>query len=383
MASKRKICFVITAQNQYARSVLLLRELKRNPKVDLSIVVGGSAVLSNYGNVPKLMARDGFKADATIPMVVEGGTPLTMAKTTGLGLIEFASAFARIAPDIVLVRGDRYEMLAAAIAAAYLNISVAHIEGGDVTGTIDESVRHAITKLAHIHFPTNNEAYRRLVRMGEHKKSIVNTGAAELEFLEQSNKKSVPDISKLGVGSDVDLKKPFLLVLNHPVTTEYGTNLAHTEALLRAVHALDIPALWFWPNVDAGTDEVSEATRRFREHNPLSKLRFLKYVSPDDFAALLRLTACVVGNSSAGIKEASYFGTPVVNIGTRQTGRLRPRNVLDVPEYDEKKIHKAIDKQLAIGAFPRSSLYFKKGTSKRIVETLIAAPLTVQKRFVD
>src|SRR3989344_3209929 len=169
---KRKICFIITSRNHYARSKLILNELKRRNNVELQIIVGAAALLSNYGDVSSFLKKDGFKHDFKIAMAVEGGSSLAMAKTTGIGVTEFATAFYNLEPDLVVVRGDRYEILSAAVAAAYLNIPLAHIEGGDVTGSIDESVRHAVTKLAHIHFATNKRSKDRILRMGEDPKYI-------------------------------------------------------------------------------------------------------------------------------------------------------------------------------------------------------------------
>lgn len=380
---KKKICFVITAHNQYTRSSLLLQELKGRADVDLSIVVGGSAILDNYGNVPELLRRDGLTAAAQVHMVLEGGTPIAMAKTTGLGLIEFASVFVHIAPDIVVVRGDRYEVLAATIAAAYLNIPIAHIEGGDKSGTIDESVRHAITKLAHLHFATNDAAHARIVRMGEQKSHVFNVGAPEVELAALHESVAMRDINQYGVGATLDLSKPYIIVMNHPVTTEYGMNAEHTEALVRGVYESGLQAVWFWPNVDAGTDEISGAIRRFREREDNARIRFLKYVSSAEFLELLKNAAAIVGNSSAGIKEASYFGTPTVNIGSRQDGRLRGENVVDVPMYGFEEICRAVCAQTEHGRFPRSSIYWKDGTSKRIAELLATTKPDVQKHFQD
>ena len=382
---KKHICFVITAQNQYARSVEVLKELKREKGARLSIVVGGSALLPQYGDVPRLLKEDGFASAADVELVVEGSTPSAMAKSTGLGTIEFTSVFTRLEPDVVVVRGDRYEMLAAAIAASYLNIPLAHIEGGDVSGTIDESVRHAITKLAHLHFVTNKDSERRVVRMGEPKKYVVNVGAPEVEIAEKAKKRvSTHVVNEHGVGEVVDLTKPYLVVMNHPVTNEYGENREHTRELLEAVDRVGVPTVWFWPNIDAGSDEVSKAIRIFREEGAKkTSMRFLKYLAPEDFLALLRNASALVGNSSAGIKEASYFGTPVVNIGTRQEGRLRAKNVVDVKKYQKGAMVKAIESQLAHGSYAPSSLYYKKGTSKRIVDTLLRVHPEVQKRFVD
>lgn len=383
MSKKRKICFVITAQNQYARSVLLLKELKRNRSVDLSIVVGGSAVLDAFGSVPEMLRKEGFEVAETMHMVLQGGTPVAMARTTGLGVIEFTGAFERLNPDIVVVRGDRYEVLSAAIAASYLNIPVAHIEGGDVSGTIDESVRHAITKLSHLHFVTNDAAFRRVIRMGEPKQTVYNVGAPEVEIASLHRVVKLPRINTLGVGAELDLKKPYLLVLNHPVTTEYGANERNTEELLLAVQKTGMQAVWFWPNVDAGTDEISGTIRRFREHHEDTYMRFLKYVSPAEFLELLRNAAAIVGNSSAGLKEASYFGTPGVNIGSRQHARLRGENIVDVRTYKASSIGAAISKQVTRGRYPRSTVYYKPGSSKKIASVLATAHPVIQKQFRD
>ena len=377
----RKICFIITSHIHYARSKLLLEELKRDPGVELLIVVGASAILDPHGDVLSLLERDGFPHHAKIHMMLEGGNPIAMAKTTGIGIMEFATAFDNLRPGIVVVRGDRYEVLAAVIAAAYLHIPIAHIEGGDVTGTIDESVRHAITKLAHIHFTTNEAARKRVLAMGEHPKYVFNFGAPELEFVAKNTFRIDNSfINRLGVGDAVDINNPFLVVMQHPVTSEMGKNRAHIGETLHAVHDLKIPTIWFWPNVDAGSDEISKGIRSFREAYKPEHMRFIKYLPPEEFVALLKKAHCLVGNSSAGIKETSYLGVPVVNIGTRQNNRLRGKNVLDVP-YDRVKIKKAIQKQLAHGSYKKDMLYCQKGTSRNIVKTLKKIPLYTQKEF--
>lgn len=386
-SNKRKICFVITSGIHYGRSKLILEHFKKHKAVDLKIIVGASAILPNYADVISLMERDGFEYNAKITMVLEGGNPIAMAKTTGIGVTEFATAFDNLRPDVVVLRGDRYEVLAPAIAAAYLNIPIAHIEGGDVTGTIDESVRHAITKLAHIHFTTNEDARRRVLLMGEHPDHVHNVGASELEFVVRNNfEVSNKLVNSWGVGDAVNIRKPFFIAMQHPVTSEVGQNRKHTEEVLNAMYELTnetgIPVIWFWPNVDAGTDEVSKAIRVFRENVKPHHIRFLKYLPPEEFLGLLKKTACLIGNSSAGIKECSYLGIPVVNIGTRQSGRARAENVVDV-SYDRAEIKKAVKKQLAHGRYAKSHLYYKKGTAEKIVKTLASAPLYVQKRFYE
>ena len=383
MKKKRKICFVITSGIHYSRGKLVLEELRKRKDIELQIVVGASALLANYGAVEPLIERDGFRVDARITMVLEGGNSVAMAKTTGVGIMEFTTIFDNLRPDVVVVRGDRYEILAPAIAAAYLNIPLAHIEGGDRSGTIDESVRHAVTKLAHLHFTSSEEARKRVIRMGENPRYVFALGAPEIEFAAKNGFNATSAlVNRLGVGDVIDIEKPFLMVMQHPVTSETGKNKANIEATLHAVNELGIPTIWFWPNVDAGTDEVSKGIRSFRETEDPRHMRFLKYLPPEEFLGLLKKASVLVGNSSAGIKEASYFGTPVVNIGTRQKGRMRGQNVLDVSN-DAKAISRAISAQLEHGQYPSSKLYYKKDSSKKIARLLATLPLYTQKVFHD
>lgn len=380
---KRKICFVITSNIHYGRSKLVLQELRQRPEVELQIIVGASAILPTYGDVLTPMREDGFTVNAKITMTLEGGSAVAMAKTAGIGVTEFATAFENLQPHLVVVRADRYEVLSAAIAAAYLNIPVAHIEGGDVTGTIDESVRHAITKLAHIHFATNDASKQRITRMGEHPDYIFNIGSPEIEFVAQNNFSISPElINRIGVGDIVDINQPYIIVMQHSVTSEIGSNRAHIEETLQAVHGLGIPTIWFWPNVDAGTDEISKGIRVFREKFDPRNIRFVKYLPAEKFIALLNGSACLVGNSSAGIKECSYLGVPTVNIGTRQAGRLRGPNVRDV-SYDRTAIAAAIVKQLEHGKYEPSHIYYQPGATKRLAEILATIDLYTQKKFVD
>jgi len=380
---KRKICFIITSKIHYSRSKLILEKLKKDKNVELQIVVGASALLDNYGDVLSLMKKDRFKCNAKITMTLSGGTNIAMAKTAGIGITEFATVFENLQPDIVVLRGDRYEVLSAAVAAAYLNITVAHIEGGDITGNIDESVRHAITKLSHIHFPSNKKSHQRIIRMGEDSKYVFNVGCSELEFLEKINYKISNNlVNRLGVGDIVNIEKPYLIVMQHPVTSEMRENRKNIEETLWAIHEFEIPAIWFWPNVDAGTDEISKGIRVFREHHNLAHIRFLKYLPPEEFIGLLDKSVCLVGNSSSGIKECSYLGVPVINIGSRQSGRMRADNVIDV-DYNKKDIKKAIEKQIQKGKYPKSYIYYQKNTIQKIVDTLKSIKLYTQKRFQE
>lgn len=369
----------------YARQIYLLGLLQKNPAIDLQLVVGGSALLEKYGErfFPAIEGTS-FRVHDALYNVIEGGNHITMAKTAGLTALEFANSLHKLDPDIVLIRGDRFEQLAIAMVAAYLNKTIAHIEGGDVTGTIDESVRHAITKLSHIHFVTNEDARKRVIKMGENPKMVFNVGSPDVEFVSLNKKKFDSDaVNNRGTGHVIDFAKPFIVVMQHPVTTETN-NREHIETLLEVVDGLNMQAVWFWPNSDAGTNEMAKAIRVYRETGKLknNKIRFVTDILPEDFISLLRKSSCLVGNSSAGIKESSYLGVPVVNIGTRQLGRLRGPNVRDVG-YGRKEIMDGITSQCAHGRYASSNLYFKPRTSKKIVEVLSKIPLQTQKKFYD
>jgi UDP-hydrolysing UDP-N-acetyl-D-glucosamine 2-epimerase len=384
-SGKRRVCFPITSRAYYGRSQLLIRKLHAHPNIELELMLGGSILLDKYSrHIADDIEAGGFNISGSYLNVIEGGNHVAMAKTACLTALEFTTGLHTIDPDIVVICGDRFEQLAIAMAAAYLNFTLAHIEGGDVTGSIDESVRHAITKLSHIHFVTNDEAHRRVRLMGEDPRYIFNTGSLDVELASLVTTELTSErINSYGVGATINLGEPFLVVVQHPVTTERD-NRQHIEATLSAVAALQMPTVWFWPNPDAGTGEMAESLRHMREqHSELtSRMRFITNIPADEFVALLRQASCLVGNSSAGIKECSYLGTPVVNIGARQTGRRTGAHVTTVA-YDRDAIHGAISRQLAHGRYPRETIYYKPNTSERIVDVLASAELYTQKRFCD
>ncbi len=381
---KRKICFPIMSRVHYARQKHLLELLAKHPKIELQLVVGGSALLEKYGDKFLNAIRETFPIQETLFNVIDGGNHVAMAKTAGLTALEFTNSLYKLSPDIVLIRGDRFEQLASAMVAAYLNKTIAHIEGGDITGTIDESVRHAITKLAHVHFVTNEDARRRVIQMGENPKLVFNVGSPDVEFAALVDKKlDGRVINNAGMGARINVNKPFLIMMQHPVTTEKN-NRRNIETTLRAIDAINLPTVVFWPNSDAGTSDMAKAIRIYREHGKLrnQKLHFVTDILPEDFIALLRRASVLVGNSSSGIKEASYLGVPVVNIGSRQSNRLRGPNVIDV-DYDDAEIKKAIKDQLTHGPYQKSEVYYKKDTSKKITAILSRVKLYTQKKFYD
>jgi UDP-hydrolysing UDP-N-acetyl-D-glucosamine 2-epimerase len=258
------------------------------------------------------------------------------------------------------------------------------VQGGEVTGSIDEKVRHAVTKLADLHFPSSAPAAARILKMGESADSVFVTGCPSIDLAAQVLADPGPPFDAVakygGVGARVSLDDGYLVVMQHPVTTEYDEARQHAVETLRAVRDLGMPALWFWPNVDAGSDGTSNAIRAFRENERPENIRFFKNMEPRDFLRLLHASKCLVGNSSVGIRECSFLGVPVVNIGSRQAGRDRSRNVADVG-YDRREIARAVDERVAGGRFPSDPLYGDGRAGARIAELLATRPLTITKRL--
>ena len=384
-SGKRRICFPITSRAYYGRSQLLIKKLHAHPEIELELMLGGSILLDKYSrHIADDIEAGGFSISGSFLNVIEGGNHVAMAKTACLTALEFTNGLHTLSPDVVVICGDRFEQLAIAMAAAYLNLTLAHIEGGDVTGSIDESVRHAITKLSHFHFVTNEDARRRVLAMGEDPRHVYNTGSLDVELAARVDTVLTSDrLNAYGVGHSVDVTQPFLLVVQHPVTTERD-NRANIQTTLEAVASAKLPTVWFWPNADAGTGEMAETLRHVREqHGEITdRMRFITNVPADEFISLLSQATCLIGNSSAGIKECSYLGTPVVNIGGRQQGRLAAEHVIHVG-YDAAEIGRAIATQIAHGRYPSSSIYHRADTSDQILDVLTTAELYTQKRFFE
>ena len=382
--SKRRVCVVVTARPSYSRIKTALRAIREHPDLELQLVVAASALLDRYGTAVRTIEEDGFQIAARVYMVLEGENLATMAKTTGLGLLELATVFDNLKPDVVVTVADRYETLATAVAASYMNIPVAHVQGGEVTGSIDEKVRHAVTKLADLHLVSTDKAAERVVRMGEEPGRVFVTGCPSIDLaveVMESPALSFDPFEKYGgVGASVDLSGGYLVVMQHSVTTEYELAREQTMETLHAVTEIGLPALWFWPNVDAGSDGTSNAIRSFRElHNP-KNIHFFKNMQPTDFLRLLYNSRCLVGNSSVGIRECAYLGVPTVNIGTRQSGRDRGQNVLDAG-YRREEIVAAIRQHLQRGRYESDPIYGQGQAGERIAELLASSPLGIEKRL--
>lgn len=357
----KKICVVITARPSYSRIKSLLTAINENPNLELQLILGASALLERYGSVIDTIKQDGFEPTEIIHMVIEGGDLSTSAKSTGLGIIELSTAFNNLKPDIVLTVADRFETIATAIAASYSNIPLAHVQGGEISGSIDEKVRHAVSKLSDIHFVATEKSKERLIKMGEAMESVFLTGCPSIDIVKNVVDHSLfenfdPFDSYGGVGGKFDSQSGYIVVLQHPVTTEYNDAAFQIEQTLLAIQKINYPTFWFWPNVDAGSDKISKSIRNHRENKDLENVYFLKNVSPEDFIKLMVNAKCLVGNSSAGIRECSYIGTPVVNIGNRQLGREKGLNVID-SGYDYSTILKSTAKQMSNDRYPQNNLY--------------------------
>ena len=379
---KRKVCVFICGRANYSSLKSLMFAIKKNKKLLLQTVIGSSAVLEKYGNLDKTLLQDGFKINSQFYNNVEGNNPLTMAKSTGLAIIEITNIIEKLKPDIVLIVGDRFEIMSVAIASAYMNIPVAHTMGGEVSGSIDESIRHSITKLSHIHFPSNEDARSRIIKLGENNKYVFNFGCPRIDLIKNQMKKKFKVNTffqkYIGVGSKIDLSKGYLIVLQHPVTTEFSDSRKHFEITLKAINRIKIPTIMIWPNIDAGADNISKSIRTFREKNNPDWLHIFKNLPPEIFINLMIHAKCLVGNSSAGIRDSGIIGLPVVNIGTRQNNRLRGRNVIDVT-YDSEKIFKAITRQLKVKRYKKNYLYGKGDAGLKIAKKLSNIKLFVQK----
>lgn len=379
--SRRKVCVVLVDRANYGRLKPVMSAIQRQPALELQVLAAGTMVLERFQQPVNVVRADGFPVVGEVYMELEGSTPTTMAKSVGFGIVEFCNEFQRLKPDVVLLIGDRYEALSAAIAAAYMNLTIVHIQGGEVSGSVDESARHAISKFAHFHYPSTKRSAEFLVRMGERPDTILGAGCPSSDIARQMDRALTGDIvNRRGSGAEIDVQKPFLLVLFHPTTTEFGGERVQMEAVLAAIAAVQRPTLLLWPNIDAGSDHISKAIRTFRDRHRPDWLRTITNLTPEDYLRVLANTACAVGNSSSFVRDAGYFGAPVVLVGNRQEGREHDHHVIE-SRPDPQEIEQTLRKQLAHGRYPPSTLYGDGFVADRIAEKLVTLQPYVQKRL--
>jgi UDP-hydrolysing UDP-N-acetyl-D-glucosamine 2-epimerase len=383
----RSVCVVLVDRANYGRLKPVMHAIDAHPELRLQVVAAGTMVLERFDRPVDVLREDGFEIDSEVFLELEGSTPTTMAKSVGFGTVEFAGEFRRLAPDVVLVIGDRYEALAAAVAAAYMNLCLVHIQGGEVSGSIDESARHAITRFAHFHVPSTRRSRDYLVRMGERPETILTVGCPSSDIargVEPLGRRSV--LNERGSGAAIDPNQPFLLVVFHPTTTEHGAETGQMQTLLAALDKVRKPTLLLWPNIDAGSDHISKAIRVHRDRQPDDQewLRTLINLPPEAYLQVLAAAACAVGNSSSFVRDASFLGTPVVLVGNRQRGREMDVHGVRVP-VEEDAIVRAISARLAAGRHAPSTLYGDGHVSERIADALATLTPYCQKtlHYVD
>lgn len=372
----RKVCVVVASRANYGRVKYLLKAIVEHPDLELQLIVGASTLLERFGRAIDVIRADGFTPLRSIHYVVEGETLSTQAKSTGLGIVELSTAFEDLAPDVVVTVADRFETMATAISATYLNIKLAHLQGGEVSGNIDDRVRHAITKLADMHFACSELSRQRVIGMGEDPRYVFNHGCPSIDVLLHDDLSISPAFMSryLGVGR-VDWSKPYMLVVQHPVTTSYGRGMAEITETLHAVHAFaDIQKVVLWPNIDAGSDDVSKGIRHFREYHMQAPIYYHKNFAPEDYGRVLNNAVCCIGNSSSFLREGAFLGVPVVIVGDRQEGREHGPNVA-VAGYDRGSIAEAVARQLAHGRYPSAPLFGRGDAGPRIARELASIDL--------
>lgn len=335
---KRKILYITGTRADYGLMKSVLKAIEEHPKLELEIVATGMHLMPEFGMTIKEIKKDGFKIHE-IDATYENDNKESMTNFVGKCIQLLTKKIKEIKPDIILLLGDRGEMLAGAIVGAYLTIPVAHIHGGDITSTVDEPIRHAITKLAHIHFPATEKSAERIIKMGEDQSRVFVVGAPGLDTI-LSEKLIAPD--ELSKRYYLDLSKPILLVVQHPVTTEIEGAHEQIRETLEAVLELKHQTVFVYPNADAGGRKMIEVIKEYEEYPFINSFKSIPH---REYLSLMGIAGVMIGNSSSGIIEAPSFGLPVVNIGSRQEGRQRAENVIDV-DYDKEQIKAAIKKAL-------------------------------------
>lgn len=363
----RKIAVITGTRAEYGIFKSVLKAIHEHPDLELSLIVIGMHFLEEFGYTIEEIEKDGFTIDARIRGLYTKDERVDMAKSVGEGIIQLAETFKQRAPDILLVLGDRGEMLAGAVAAVYMGIPVAHIHGGEISGSIDGVVRHAITKLVDIHFPATEKSAQRIIEMGEDPKNVFVVGAPGLDPIVHGE---LVEPAELARKYGLDLSRPLIVVVQHPVTTEVDKAADQMRETLEAVAELNQPAIVIYPNADAGGRKMIEIIKEYR----YPFIKTFKSIPHTDYLSLLKMAQVLVGNSSSGIIEAPSFGLPAVNVGTRQKGRERAENVIDV-EYNAQEIKKGIEKALYDKVFREKvkqckSPYGDGNASKRIVHIL-------------
>lgn len=365
-----RVAVILTARPSWAKLEPVCRALKARPEVDLQIIACASALLERYGKVVDVVKQQGYAIAAECWTVHEGENLITSAKETGALLSELCGVLQRMRSDCVVVCADRHEVLAAAQAGSYLHVPTIHMQGGEHTGSIDDKVRDAITQLADCHCVCTERAKYRVYGLTGDWAHIYNTGCPSIDLAKQTRSEPPVTAEELhGTGPQMDLARPFLIVLQHSVTSEAYAAGDQMRMTLEAVCQIPLPRIVFAPGEDAGANLVGRAIREWRHTHPERTMYTVKNFPPTRFLRLLAQCACMVGNSSAGIRESAFLGVPVVNLGSRQLGRERGPNVVDVP-HETEAIVQAVTQQIAHGPYSSSTIYGSGTAGEEIAEVI-------------
>jgi len=381
----RTVGVVTVSRSDYGAYLPVLRRIQEEPGLALHLIVAGMHLSPEFGLTIRSIEADGFDVSERVEMLLSSDTPEGISKSMGMGLIGFAQAYARFRPDVLLVLGDRFEMHAAALAALPFKIPVAHIHGGEISeGAFDDALRHSITKLSHLHFVSTEENGNRVMQMGEEPWRVIVSGAPSLDNLRNV---AMLGHRELEARFGLVLKKDPLVVTYHPVTLEYEQTEWQMTELLAALKIFDLPILFTLPNADTNGRIITRMMEEFVKNHP--KAHMVGNLGTEGYFSLMACAAAMVGNSSSGIIEAPSFKLPVVNIGSRQQGRTRAKNVLDAgysrTEIGET-ITRAISPEFRDGLVGLVNPYGDGHASEKIVRKLKEIALDSElllKRFTD
>lgn len=364
----RKICVITGTRANYGRLKTVMNAIIEHPELELKLIVTGMHLVQEFGYTVTEIEKDGYHIDARVDMHLSNDTGAGMCKSLGLGLIGMTQAIEQINPDMILILGDRDEDLAGAIIGAHMNIPVAHIHGGEVTGTIDESIRHATTKFSHIHFAATDESRERLLKLGELDEYIFNVGSPGLDAILNREYNIREEIFNK---FNLDASKKLIIIAQHPVTTQRDEAATQMKETMEAIKELGEQAILIYPNSDAGGRDMISV---INEYEKLSFLHTYRNINFEDYLNLLKYADVMIGNSSSGIMEAPSYKLPVINLGIRQNGREQANNILNI-EHNKKLIKSAIEKSLYDNEFINSvnncvNPYGDGKTGERIADIL-------------
>jgi UDP-hydrolysing UDP-N-acetyl-D-glucosamine 2-epimerase len=381
----RTIGVVTVARSDYGLYLPVLRRIQAEPDLRLHLIVAGTHLSPDFGLTVREIERGGFPIGDRVEMMLSSDTPEGVAKSMGLGTIGFAQAYARSRPDILLVLGDRFEMHAAVVAALPFGIPVAHIHGGELTlGAMDDALRHSITKMSHLHFVATEDYARRVIQMGEEPWRVTVSGSPGLDGLLSTRLFSREELERR---YRLDLSAPFLLVTYHPVTLEIEQLETQMNELLAALDEVGMTTVFTYPNADTRSRLVIQMTREYAAARP--HVQVVVNLGTPGYVSAMRFAAAMVGNSSSGIIEAASFQLPVVNIGSRQQGRARGKNVIDVGYGREEiaaGIRQALSPEFRASLVGLVNLYGDGHAAERIVRRLKEVELDdrlFRKRFYE